>query len=105
MTQTSQIKIPDAQIKVSTLTGNYYISHTGGCLRSNQEWTTFRGAVKAAVRRGFEVENATVDPMIDYRKRDKQTKIVTNLMSGKLVRIPVNTPNCCDPSSETYWSM
>lgn len=37
-------------------------------------------------------------------KRQK-TKIVTNLMSGRLCRIPVNTPLCCDPSSETYWSM
>jgi hypothetical protein len=34
-----------------------------------------------------------------------KTKIVTNLLSRRLVRIPVNTPLCCDPSSETYWSM
>lgn len=34
-----------------------------------------------------------------------RTKIVTNLLSRKLVRIPVDTPLCCDPSSETYWSM
>ena len=33
------------------------------------------------------------------------TKTVTNLMSGKEVQIPVNTPLACDPSSETYWSM
>lgn len=30
---------------------------------------------------------------------------VRNLMSGKLVEIDSNTPLCCDPSSETYWSM
>jgi hypothetical protein len=28
-----------------------------------------------------------------------------NLMSGKPFTQPVNTPLCCDPSSETYWSM
>jgi hypothetical protein len=32
-------------------------------------------------------------------------KTVTNLMTGKDIQIPVNTPLACDPSSETYWSM
>ena len=32
-------------------------------------------------------------------------KTVTNLMTGKEIQIPVNTPLVCDPSSETYWSM
>ena len=32
-------------------------------------------------------------------------KTVTNLMSGKEVQIERDTPHCCDPSSETYWSM
>lgn len=30
---------------------------------------------------------------------------VKSLMTGKDVEISVNTPHCCDPSSETYWSM
>ena len=30
---------------------------------------------------------------------------VTNLMSGKPIKIAADTPMCCDPSSETYWSM
>ena len=32
-------------------------------------------------------------------------KTVMNLMSGKEVQIDRDTPHCCDPSSETYWSM
>lgn len=32
-------------------------------------------------------------------------KTVTSLMSGAEIAIPVGTPLCCDPSSETYWSM
>lgn len=32
-------------------------------------------------------------------------KTVRNLMSGKEIEIPADTPLCCDPSSETYWSM
>lgn len=35
----------------------------------------------------------------------RRTKKVRNLMSGKMIEIDVNTPHCCDPSSETYWSM
>lgn len=28
-----------------------------------------------------------------------------NIMSGKDFTQPINTPACCDPSTETYWSM
>jgi len=32
-------------------------------------------------------------------------KTVTNLMSGKQIQIPHDTPRSCDPSSELYWTM
>lgn len=32
-------------------------------------------------------------------------KTVKNLMTGKDIQIERDTPLCCDPSSETYWSM
>lgn len=35
----------------------------------------------------------------------KVTRTVRNLMTGKEIEIPLGTPLCCDPSSETYWSM
>jgi hypothetical protein len=41
----------------------------------------------------------------EYQNLPSRTRTVTNLMSGKPVEIDVNTPLCCDPSSETYWSM
>jgi len=37
--------------------------------------------------------------------QSKATKKVRNLMTGTEIEIPVGTPLCCDPSSETYWSM
>jgi len=40
-------------------------------------------------------------PWLDYYG----TKVVRSLMSGKEVVIRKDTPLCCDPSSETYWSM
>lgn len=32
-------------------------------------------------------------------------KTVTVLGTTTQVQIPVGTPHCCDPSTETYWSM
>jgi len=32
-------------------------------------------------------------------------KTVHNLMTGKEIQIATDTPRCCDPSSESYWSM
>jgi hypothetical protein len=32
-------------------------------------------------------------------------KTVKNLMSGKEVQIDRDTPWCCNPASESYWSM
>ena len=32
-------------------------------------------------------------------------KTVKNLMTGKDVQIARDTPWCCNPASETYWSM
>lgn len=32
-------------------------------------------------------------------------KTVKNLMTGKDIQIEHDTPRCCDPSSELYWTM
>lgn len=40
-----------------------------------------------------------------YEKRVVHRKKVKNLMTGDEVEIDSNTPHCCDPSTETYWSM
>lgn len=34
-----------------------------------------------------------------------KTRKVVNLMSNEEVEIAYDTPRCCDPSTETYWSM
>lgn len=41
----------------------------------------------------------------NYEKNVVKMKKVINLLSGKEIEIASNTPACCDPSSETYWSM
>jgi hypothetical protein len=40
-----------------------------------------------------------------YNTSVVKMKKVVNLMSGEEIEIPSNTPSCCDPSTERYWSM
>lgn len=49
-------------------------------------------------------EDHAVAELMFFRDNIEKYETVTNLMSGKPVRQSVNTPLCCDPSSETYWS-
>jgi hypothetical protein len=62
------------------------------------------GAAKSAITRKGLVGYAIADVQEFYSKIEKkETK--RNMMSGKEFEQGVNTPLCCDPSSETYWSM
>jgi hypothetical protein len=68
-----------------------------------------KGACTAAINREaadgkIKAEDYAVLPYDEFSKIEK-TEVVTNMMSGKPVVQSVNTPNCCDVSSETYWSM
>ena len=38
-------------------------------------------------------------------KKLPKMKRVRNLMNGEWCTIPVDTPYCCDPSQERYWTM
>lgn len=62
---------------------------------------------KMAARYGDRWRKAelTVTTLAEYNATIRTTKVVQSLMTGKDVTIDINTPLCCDPSSETYWSM
>lgn len=45
------------------------------------------------------------DYEIEVAEPESNLKTVRNLLSGAEVVIPVDTPRCCDPSSELYWTM
>ena len=55
-----------------------------------------RGAIKA--------EDFAVLESSEFAKIEKK-ETVKSLMGGKEVVQSVNTPWCCNPASETYWSM
>jgi len=53
----------------------------------------------------WESKNVQIDVVRTDVAPSKKTKKVKNLMTGELVDIDVDTPHCCDPSTETFWSM
>jgi len=66
------------------------------------------GAAKAALTRAAGRINKAdygIADSVDFHNSIEKTIIKRNLMSGKEYQEPVNTPLCCSPSSETYWSM
>lgn len=77
---------------------------TGERLFSTTVWT---GRDEASMER--EVKELIVSglyPASQFRFEYVPTyKYVKNLMSGKEVKIEHDTPRCCDPSSELYWTM
>ena len=61
-------------------------------------------ALNAAAKAGkINPAEYSIMPMDEFAKIEKK-RVVKNLMSGEDVIIPVNTPSCCDPSTELYWS-
>jgi hypothetical protein len=47
----------------------------------------------------------SVTDILTFRSLPMPMKTVKNLMTGEEIVIPADTPRCCDPSTELYWSM
>lgn len=78
--------------------------------RYGKEVYATEAAAKAAMTRMIKKgkhpgEELRVQDLQAYRMFIEQTVERVNLMTGKTFRESVNTPNCCSPASETYWSM
>ena len=80
-------------VKPGHVTHTMYDTERGAkiaCTRLNKEWAT--SCFKVMTNEQF-----------DYYYPVKMKK-VRNLMSGVEIEIAEDTPLCCDPRSETYWS-
>lgn len=64
-----------------------------------------RGDERSLTEARHIADNWTVVTIEEYNLKHRKTKKVVNLMSGKEIEIDANTPACCDPSTETYWSV
>ena len=86
-----------------------YHKETTRYLPGKYQFETERAA-KAAITRAHNKgkinrEDYTFAEYCHFVDNIEKTVTVTNLMSGNPVEQRVNTPHCCDVSSETYWSM
>lgn len=88
-----------------------YNTDTTRLLPQQKQTFATAGAAKAAKTRALnngwihEADKWAVAEYNDFVDNIEKMKTVKNLMSGKEIDIPVNTPLVCDPSSEAYWSM
>lgn len=91
-----------------------YLKNHPGVKTNNTRFET-RSAAKAALTREIKNTKDSKKPILreDFLIVDEwyftevieKTETVINLMSGKPVQQPVNTPRCCNPGTELYWSM
>ena len=71
-------------------------------------YATEKAALAARTRMQLPTNQYSVMPHDLYVSRyaaNIQKKTVRSLMTGQECVIPVDTPLCCNPSSETFWSM
>ena len=89
----------------------YVVSKGSGVIvndgpNKNRAYKTFGAAMATRTRlcrkSGWNISELSIIATSHYKPR-MVTR--TNLMTGQEFEEDVNTPNCCSPSSETFWSM
>ena len=83
----------------------YDMNSTQAIKYFDSESSAKRSATCANKRTGVGVGVVAYASLPIYNTLIVTKKTVRNIMSGALVEIDSNTPRCCDPSSELYWSM
>jgi hypothetical protein len=63
-----------------------------------------KACLTRAAKKGTKVEDYAILPYDEFKKIEK-TEVKHNLLGGGTFTQSVNTPACCDPSTETYHSM
>ena len=82
-------------------------------LEEDCDLTTYVNALKAKGYTEFKFVGKSSNRMSKIRGYESysytapapKTKVVKNLMTGKNIEIDADTPWCCNPASETFWSM
>jgi hypothetical protein len=104
--------------KTSTYIMGKMNTHTGEVRPDHRQSYKTMAAAKAALTRMSKRYRADLletvnDPIYRYgiaeaeyfHKSIEKSRTTSNMMSGKPIVEPVNTPNYMSPSSEAYWSM
>jgi hypothetical protein len=79
----------------------YVVYHTK-TLRPVKSYYYWKSAAKRLAKLGA---GHSVTDIATFMALPVPTRTVRSLMTGAEIEIPVDTPHCCDPSTETYWSM
>lgn len=88
-------------MKRKPLIRNCYVLYRTDTLEMVRYYTYQKAAHNACLP-GLSVTDITT---FTNMRENGPTKMVKNLMTGKMVEIAADTPWCCNPASETYWSM
>lgn len=87
---------------------NYVVFHKQFPHQDRRYFKSASGARRSATcsnrNAGYEVYD-TLEETLFLLKYPVGKKVVKNLMTGQDIEIAEDTPYCCDPSSERYWSM
>ena len=73
-----------------------------------EHWETVISAKGEITRSKLDKEVWLIEEYDHFKKKIEKTEVVYSihdLKREKPITQSVNTPLCCDPSSETYWSM
>lgn len=84
----------------------YIVYHVASTMKENS-FKTLGAAKRSCTAKNKKSKvglYAVADSDTYYNKIVHKVK-VRNLMTGEEMEIDSNTPNCCNPASETYWSM
>lgn len=87
---------------------NYIVFHTANP-HADKRWFKTASAAKRSTtcsnRNAGRPAYDFMEETLFYIKYPVGMKVVKNLMTGQDIQIPEDTPWCCNPASETYWSM
>lgn len=68
--------------------------------------TVWQNRDEAEMKREVRELQYQLYPTTQFRiEFDPAMKTVRNLMTGADIQIAADTPHCCDPSTERYWTM
>ena len=110
---TSAVKETRKESQMDTNTVETYVVYEAATTLTvgKREGYKGMGAAKRAIKKlevlraGLSQGALLIAEIRDFHQRIEKVETKRNLMSGREFTQPVNTPRCCDPSSELYWSM
>lgn len=77
----------------------------GGSYKMYKTYAAAKAAITRIANKGHAVNDLAVSDYDAYAMFIREKVKRVNLLSGEEYYEDVNTPLCCSPASETYWSM